>query len=344
MTAYQLGVATDQGDKTGVLLVNLGTPNRPDAGAVRSFLSEFLHDRRVIELSRWVWCPILHGVILRLRPKRSAAAYQTIWQPDGSPLALITHQQVTAVQKHIHQHYSNAVSVQLGMRYGQPSLQSAMRHMAASGINHLLVVPLYPQYSSSTTASVFDAVAKELMTWRNIPELRLIRDYHLNKGYLSALSASVDSHWQTHGRNELILFSFHGTPQRYHEQGDPYFSQCHETASALAKQLGLEKNAWRLSFQSRFGRTPWLKPYTDQTLRALPGQGVSSVDIICPGFAADCLETLEEVKGQLRDVFINAGGQSFRYIPCLNDNQDHIQALSDLVQHHLGGWPTKPHQ
>ncbi len=182
------------------------------------------------------------------------------------------------------------------------------------------------------------------MTWRNIPELRLIRDYHLNKGYLSALTASVDSHWKMHGRNELILFSFHGTPQRYHEQGDPYFTQCHKTASALAKQLGLENNAWRLCFQSRFGRTPWLKPYTDQTLRALPNQGVSSVDIICPGFAADCLETLEEVKEQLRDVFINAGGQSFRYIPCLNDNQDHIQALSDLVQHHLSGWPTKAHQ
>ena len=335
MSAYRVGSVAARDDQLGVLLVNLGTPVRADSGAVRRFLAQFLHDRRVVELTRWLWCPLLHGVILRFRPARSAAAYRSIWQSDGSPLALIAQRQATLVARRIGSSYGDHITVCLAMRYGEPAIHTTLRKMALRGINQLLVLPLYPQYSSSTTASVFDAVAKELMTWRSLPEVTIVRDYHLDKGYIFALADAVRSHWQTHPRSQLILFSFHGTPQRYRDLGDPYFDQCHRTADALATQLGLSNKQWLLTFQSRFGRAQWLEPYTDETLRALPGQGITSVDVLCPGFSADCLETLEEVDQQLRALFIAAGGDAFHYIPCLNDNDHHIEALTDLLSGYL---------
>jgi len=335
---YQRGLLPEATDRTGVLLVNLGTPEAPNAPAVRRYLGEFLHDHRVVELSRWIWCLVLHGIILRFRPRRSAAAYKKIWSETGSPLMSLTRSLADNLDAHFRQQAGEVTCVAMAMRYGHPSVPHALEQLAAAGVTRMIILPLYPQYSCSTTASVYDAVSNTLRNWRNLPAIHIMRDYHLAEGYLNALATSVRHHWTQHGRAEKLVVSFHGTPQQYADQGDPYRLQCEQTAKALAQRLELTPEQWVLSFQSRFGRAPWLRPYTDETLRSLAQQGTQHVDVICPGFSVDCLETLEEIAEENADIFRAAGGQGFAYIPCLNDRADHVEALAELIRTEVPGW------
>lgn len=324
---------------TGLLLVNLGTPEAPTPRAVRRYLKEFLSDPRVIEFPRWLWLPILYAVILTVRPARAAKAYSKVWTEDGSPLLTISQRQSQGLQRALHGTGGGArVKVALGMCYGEPSVRTALRQLHAEQVRRLLVLPLYPQYSGSTTGAVFDAVSAELKTWRWVPALRFVNGYHDEPGYITALADAVRSHWRDHQPAERLLFSFHGLPQRYLLAGDPYHCQCHKSARRVAQELGLADQSWSVAFQSRFGREQWLQPYTDATLKHLPNEGVRSVDVICPGFAADCLETLEEIDQENRRLFLDAGGQVFHYIPCLNDDPSHITMLAGLTQAHLQGW------
>ncbi len=324
---------------TGVLLSNLGTPDAPTPQAVRRYLAEFLSDPRVVEMSPWLWQPILHGFVLRVRPRRAAHAYAKVWTDQGSPLLAISRRQSAAVQDAARAHFPGPVRVALGMRYGSPSIAQALRELHGANARRMLVLPLYPQYSASTTASTFDAVAKELRRWRWQPELRFVNHYHAEPAYIGALADSVRAHWAQQGQAERLLFSFHGLPKRYLLAGDPYHCECHETARLVAEALELPEQRWFLSFQSRFGREEWLKPYTDHTLREWAAGGVHSVDVICPGFSADCLETLEEIAMQNRALFLNAGGQHYHYVPALNDSPAHIAALIDVIARHTRGWP-----
>ena len=335
---YQTGIESDCKRSIGVIFANLGTPEAPDAPAVRQFLAQFLHDHRVIELHRMIWCPILHGLVLRFRPQRSANSYKKIWSPSGSPLLTIARRQTDLISNHLQQKIDLPVYVELGMRYGNPSIVSALKNLAERGTEQILILPLYPQYSSSTTASIYDAVADVVKSWRNLPALHIVRDYHLNEGYLNALASSISDHWTKQGRAEHLLLSFHGTPKRYQQAGDPYANQCFATATAVAEKLKLSQGDWQVTFQSRFGRAPWLQPYTDESLVELANQGVRSVEVICPGFSADCLETLEEIKIENRDIFLASGGKTFHYIPCLNDREDHVLALGSIVEKALAGW------
>ena len=335
---YQRGLPADASDKTGILIVNLGTPDAATPGAVRRYLAEFLHDHRVVELSRWIWCLILHGIVLRLRPRKSAAAYAKIWEETGSPLMSRTRDMAHALGEHMSERFGGRVKVAMGMRYGQPSVETAMLSLAREGVSRITVLPMYPQFSCSTSASVYDAVADVLKHWRHLPSLHLIRDYHLDDGYLEALANSVREHWAAHPRGEILILSFHGTPQRYADAGDPYRQQCEATAQQLAERLGLAPQEWKLTFQSRFGKAPWLTPYTDKTLIQLASEGTKRIDIMCPGFAADCLETLEEIAVENADIFEKAGGEALSYIPCLNDRPDHIAALADLIQRETPAW------
>lgn len=324
--------------RVGVLLTNLGTPDAPTPAALRRYLGEFLWDPRVVEAPRPLWWLVLHGVILRLRPRRSAKVYRKIWTEQGSPLLAISQRQAQALQVALEDQLTQPVKVALGMRYGNPSLEQALAELEQAGIERVLVLPLYPQYSSSTTASTFDAVAALCRRRRLIPELRFVRDYHDDPGYIRALAASVLEYREEHGRGDKLLFSFHGIPKEYADKGDPYPEQCRRTAELVAASLGLAEDEWLTVFQSRFGPKEWLQPYTDKTLEALPEQGIGSVDLVCPGFAADCLETLEENALENRDLFLEAGGERFHYIPCLNDSESHIQALAEIVARQLGGW------
>jgi len=321
--------------RTALLLVNLGTPEAPTRGAVRRFLAQFLHDYRVVDTTRWLWCPLLHFVILPLRSGPVAKKYASIWTPAGSPLMAYTRSLAQNLQ-----HQMPKTLVCMAMRYGQPSLASTLRELREAGMDRLLVLPLYPQYSATTTASVFDAVMAELATWRNPPELRLIKDYHVDAAWLDALEARVCAHWDLHGRAQKLLISFHGIPQRFAEAGDPYPQQCAAGAKALAARLGLADDAWQLTFQSRFGREPWLQPYTDKTLEALAAQGMKTVDLICPGFAVDCLETLEEISVENADKFREKGGDELRYISALNDEPGHVAALAAIAHRHMQGWAS----
>jgi ferrochelatase len=319
-----------------VLLVNLGTPDAPTATAVRRYLGEFLWDPRVVELPRPLWWLILHGVILRFRPARVAGLYRKVWTDEGAPLLCHSKRLTAAVEGAL----GGDVRVALAMRYGQPSIERVLGELRAQGMRRLLVLPLYPQYSATTTAAVFDAVSAVLARWRWVPELRFIQHYHDHPAYIDALARSIAEHRQAHGSADRLLMSFHGIPLRYFNAGDPYFCECQKTARLLADRLGLEPDQWKLTFQSRFGREQWLKPYTDHTLREWPGQGVRSVDLVCPGFASDCLETLEEIDEENREIFVAAGGESFNYIPALNDRPDHAAALAQLLKAHLQGWDT----
>jgi protoporphyrin/coproporphyrin ferrochelatase len=324
--------------RCGVLLVNLGTPDAPQPAAVRRYLAEFLSDPRVIELPRWLWLPLLHGVILPFRARRSAHAYASVWQPEGSPLRVLSQQLAAAVQ----QDFAGAgspVEVRLAMRYGTPSIADVLDDWIRDGLRRLLVLPLYPQYSATTTASVFDAVQAALGRWRWPPELRLINDYFAEPGWAEAVAGSVRAHWQQHGRGERLLLSFHGLPKRYLLAGDPYFCQCQASARRIAEQLGLADGEWIVSFQSRVGREEWLRPYTDETIAALPAQGIRTLDVVCPAFAVDCLETLEEIAMQNAETFRDAGGQALRYIPALNAEPAHARLLGDLLRRHGQGWP-----
>jgi ferrochelatase len=324
---------------TGVLLTNLGTPDEPTVPALRRYLAEFLSDRRVIETSGLIWQPILHGIILRTRPRRSAAAYAKIWTEAGSPLLAITRRQAQAVGEELASRCPGPVQVEPAMRYGNPSIASALARLREANARRLLVVPLYPQYSAATTASTFDAVAAELSRWRWLPELRMVNHYHDHPGYIEALVESVRQFWAEHERPDRLLLSFHGLPKKYFLAGDPYYCECQKTARLLADELGLAENQWAVSFQSRFGPTEWLQPYTDKLLQQWAGAGVGNVHVICPGFSADCLETLEEISMQNRGLFLEAGGKSFSYIPALNDEPDHIHVLAQIVTEHCQGWP-----
>jgi ferrochelatase len=327
----------DRPATTGVLLTNLGTPEAPTASALRAYLKEFLWDPRVVEQPRWLWWLILHGVILNIRPARSAKSYQTVWTDDGSPLLAIGKKQCTALQRALHEKAGDSVHVELAMRYGNPSIEAGLEALREKNCRTIIILPLYPQYSATTTASIFDAVADVLKTWRRVPALHMVDAYHQHPAYITALADSVRAHWQQHGQSERLLMSFHGIPERYFKAGDPYPCHCRKTASLLREALGLDEDKAAISFQSRFGREPWIQPYTDATLKAWGKEGVKSVDVICPGFAADCLETLEEVGCENRDYFLNSGGEQYRYIPALNDNEAHIRALSQIVLEQVPG-------
>ena len=316
---------------TGVLLVNLGTPEVAEVGAVRRYLAEFLSDPRVIEVPAVVWFCILHGFILRLRPRRSAMAYQKIWE-GGSPLLLHTLEQARALGEQL-----PGVHVEPAMRYGRPSVQEGLERLR--GVRRLLLLPVYPQYSATTTASVFDAVTRALQRWRWLPEFRMVLHYHDHPDYIRALAASVREYREQHGVGKRLLFSFHGIPRHYFLAGDPYHCECHKTARLVADALGLGVDEWAVSFQSRLGPRAWLKPYTDKLLTQWARGGVGRVDVVCPGFAADCLETLEEVAMRYRELFVAKGGEALHYVPALNARPDHIAMLAALVAEH--GWPEE---
>jgi len=324
---YQHG----QPAKTGILLTNLGTPDAPETGALRQYLKQFLSDPRIVEMPRLLWWPILYGFILPIRPQRSAQAYAKVWTQDGSPLLHIAKQQAQAVQAY----FQDRAVVALGMRYGNPSIDSALEQLKAANVDKLIVLPLYPQYSAAATASTFDAVSKKLASWRWIPELHFLNHYHDNPLYISALAASVQSYWQTHGKGEKVLFSFHGIPKSTMLAGDPYYCQCLKTSRLLAEALGLVENDWETVFQSRFGKQEWLKPYADRRLAELGASKMTRVDVLCPGFSADCLETLEEIAISFKGVFQQAGGGEFHYIPALNNDSAHIEMMNQILAEQL---------
>ncbi|WP_426369218.1 ferrochelatase [Pseudocolwellia sp. HL-MZ7] len=317
--------------KVGVLITNLGTPEAPTAAGLRTFLREFLSDPRVVEIPRIVWMIILHGIILRIRPKKSAALYKTVWTDEGSPLMVISKQQEVKITQSLAEKYGDDVTVSLAMRYGEPSIEKALNDFQESGINDIVILPLYPQYSGPTTASTFDAVVKTIQKWRWIPSLRFISGYHDNPKYIKALAHSVTKHIEQHGKPDKLVLSYHGMPKLFLEQGDPYYCFCSMTTRLLAEYLGLAKEDFEMTFQSRFGKAEWLKPYTDVTLEKLAQDGHKHIAIISPAFSADCLETLEELEHENRAVFMEAGGETYHYIPALNDDDLHIEALVDVI-------------
>ena len=325
---------------TAVVLCNLGTPDAPTAPAVRTYLAEFLGDHRVVEIPKALWWCILHGIILRTRPKKSAAKYASIWTPDGSPLKVWTDKQATLLRGFLGER-GHHTTVRYAMRYGNPSIPDVLDQLKAEGHTRILILPLYPQYSGTTTASVFDAVYGWAARLRTIPELRFVNRYHDHAGYINALARSITAHWQAHGRPDKLVMSFHGVPERTLKLGDPYHCECHKTARLLAEKLGLHAEQYTLTFQSRFGKAKWLQPYTQPTVEALAQSGVKRIDVVCPGFTSDCLETLEEINMEVREAFLHHGGKEFHYIPCLNDNLDWVRALTDVAEQHLSGWPTQ---
>ncbi len=329
-----------QEQRTAILLVNLGTPEQATASALRRYLAEFLSDPRVVELPRALWWCILHGVVLRVRPARSAAKYARVWQADGSPLLAWTEKQAKLLAGYLGER-GHRVTVRAAMRYGRPSIATTLDALKAEGTARVLVLPLYPQYAGATTASVWDAVGAWARRTRALPELRFVNHYHDDPGYIAALARSVQQHWQAHGRSEMLLMSFHGLPRRCLDRGDPYHCECLATARLLAEALALQPGQWRVTFQSRVGKARWLEPYTEPTLRELAARGVRRVDVICPGFAADCLETLEEIAIEGRAAFLEAGGVEFHYIPALNDRHEWMLALTALATRHLQGWDTQ---
>lgn len=339
MPRYLAYPASQKGPGLAIVLVNLGTPDAPDTASVRRYLSDFLSDPRVVEQPRWLWWPILHGFVLRFRPFRSARAYRSIWTAQGSPLQVGTRNLAARLDAHFRALAPDRVRVVHAMRYGSPSLEETLAQLAREGMRRLLVLPLFPQFSATTTASVLDAVVSVLSRWRNPPEFRFIKDYHADELHIYALARSVEAHWQKSGRGERLLLSFHGIPQRYVDNGDPYLTQCLATAAALQTRLGLEEGQVITCFQSRVGRELWLQPYFNETLKKLPGQGVRRVDVLSPGFAVDCLETLEEIAIRGRESFLESGGKRLSFIQCLNDGDDQVHALAGLIQRHCAGWP-----
>ena len=324
---------------TAVLLVNLGTPDAPTPAALRRYLAEFLADPRVVEIPRLVWWPILHGVILRTRPAKSARKYASIWRPEGSPLQVYSERQAVMLRGYLGER-GHPVRVRHAMRYGNPSVASVLDELKAAGATRILVVPMYPQYAGATTASAIDAVGAWTRRTRALPELRFVNRYHDDPGYIAALADRVRAHWQANGRPERLVLSFHGVPKRTLMLGDPYHCECLATARLLREALGLPEDELLVTFQSRFGKAEWLQPYTEPTLIDLARRGVRSVAVMCPGFSADCLETLEEIDQEVRAAYLGAGGAEYHYIPCLNDSHAWIVALADLVIRHLQGWPA----
>jgi ferrochelatase len=321
--------------KTAILYCNLGTPDAPTAAALRRYLAEFLSDARVVEIPRLLWLAILHGIILRVRPAKSAHKYASIWTSEGSPLKVWTQRQAQALQAKFD---SAQVQVRFAMRYGSDAIPAVLDELKAQGVTRVLVLPAYPQYSATTTASVFDAVYTWGLRTRQLPELRFVNHYHDHPGYIQALAAKIQAHWAVHGRSEQLVMSFHGVPARTLQLGDPYHCECHKTARLLAEALQLPKEAYKVCFQSRFGKAKWLEPYTEPTVRQLAKDGTKSVDIVCPGFVGDCLETLEEIAMEVKAAFLEDGGSQFHYIECLNDSPAWIEGLHDVALQHMGGW------
>lgn len=332
----------DYTPKTGVLLINLGTPAAPTAKALRPYLKQFLSDSRVIEIPRAIWWLILNGIILNVRPRKSAAKYASIWTKDGSPLLDHTRKQASLLKGLLGEQGHRNLVVDYAMRYGQPSVESTLQKMREAGVERLLVVPLYPQYAGSSSATALDEVFRTLMRMRNMPEVRTVRHFHDHPGYIQALAQNVREFWRVNGRGDKLVMSFHGVPRFTLDKGDPYHCECLKTGRLLAEALGLSREDYVVCFQSRFGKAEWLKPYTFDTLSSLAKQGVAKLDIICPGFAGDCLETLEEIAMEGKTLFLAAGGKEYRYISCLNEREDWIAALADLVLDNLGGWITTP--
>ncbi|MEY4122210.1 MAG: Ferrochelatase [Pseudomonadota bacterium] len=326
-----------QAPRTAVLLCNLGTPDAPTADALRRYLAEFLGDHRVVEIPRLIWLAILHGIILRVRPAKSAQKYASIWTEQGSPLKVWTERQAQALQQAFDAS-GEAVTVRYAMRYGNPSMPSQLDALKAEGFTRILVLPAYPQYSGTTTASVLDAVYSWGLRTRLLPEFRFINHYHDHPAYIQALAERVRAHWAVHGQGERLVMSFHGVPERTLHLGDPYHCECYKTARLLGESLGLSKSQYMVTFQSRFGKAKWLEPYTEPTLIALAEQGVKRVDLICPGFTSDCLETLEEIAQEAQEAYLHAGGEEFHYIPCLNDSEAWVQGMHAITREHMGGW------
>jgi len=320
------------------MVANVGSPVAPTPRAVRAYLRRFLADPRVVELPRLRWWLLRNLVILPLRPRRSAELYRRIWTSDGSPLLLTADRQAAGLEAELGRRYGETVPVVPGMAYGRPFVAEALRDLRRRGCRRILILPLFPQYSATTTASVFDAVARELSTWRRVPELRMISDYHDHPAYIAALVASAEAAWRENGKPSRLLLSFHGLPVRYAAAGDPYPEQCRATATLLTEALDIESAHVVTGYQSRFGREPWLEPATDRLLKKWGAEGLEGLDVLCPGFAADCLETLEEIDITGRQVFEDAGGRAFQYISALNDRPEHIAALAEIVIGNLGGW------
>ncbi len=346
MNKFSQSMSFEHGKKerVAILMVQLGTPDSPEPAAVRRYLKQFLSDPRVVEIPKLIWSVILNGIILNTRPKKSAQKYRSIWTKEGSPLMVNSKAQATLLQGYLGER-GHDVIVALGMRYGNPGISQVMKQLREKNVTKLLILPMYPQYASATTATGMDEIFRELADWRNQPELRTIRSFHKDPGYISALASQVRKHWEREqaagGRADLLMLSFHGVPERSLHLGDPYHCECYVTARLLAEKLGLEPTQIKVTFQSRFGKAKWLEPYTDATLKALPGEGKTRIDVMCPGFVSDCLETLEEIAIEGKETFLHAGGKEYRYIPCVNDAPLFIKGLADLCEQHLGAWPTR---
>jgi ferrochelatase len=325
--------------RLGVVLVNLGTPESPTPAACRRYLGEFLSDPRVVEIPQLVWKVILHGIILRVRPKKSAHAYASVWTDAGSPLRVFSDALTVKVRQELERLMPGPVSVALAMRYGEPAIDSVLKELQAQGAERLLILPLYPQYSGATTGSVADAVFASLSRWRWVPELRFMGAYHDDQSYIKAIADSIRAHRKDHGESDRLLISFHGMPRATLKAGDPYYCHCHKTARLVAEELALEEHQWEMAFQSRFGRAAWLQPYVVERLEALPAEGVRHLTVVCPGFASDCLETLEEIAMQGRDSFLQAGGERFDYVPALNADAAHAGLQAARILQHASGWP-----
>lgn len=327
-----------QADKLGVLITNLGTPEAPTRKALRPYLKEFLSDPRVVEVPKLIWWCVLNLIILNIRPSRSAHAYASVWSDEGSPLMVHSKNQASALRQKLEQDYGDNVVVDFAMRYGEPSVSNTIDKMLNQGVRKLLVLPLYPQYCASTTGSTFDAIAHDFSKRRWLPDFRFISHYHDNDQYIIVMTQKILAHWEKNGRADKLIFSYHGIPKRYLLNGDPYHCECHKTTRLIATKLGLQQDEYMTTFQSRFGREEWLKPYTDHTLMALPKEGVKSVQVVCPGFSSDCLETIEEIGIENRDYFLEAGGESYQYIECLNSDDNHIEMLHQLIKDNLVNW------
>lgn len=328
--------------RIGILIANLGTPAAPTAAALRPYLKQFLSDPRVVEIPRLIWWPILNGIILNTRPRKSAEKYASIWTDEGSPLKAHTEKQAKLLAGYLHKGGLPDIQVEWAMRYGAPSIPDSLENLKRKGCTRILVIPLYPQFAASTTASVMDEVAHCMTHWRNLPEIRFIRNFHDDPAYIGALAQSVRDHWKENGQGEKLVMSFHGIPRRSLDLGDPYHCECYKTGRLLAEALGLPPERWQLTFQSRFGKAEWLKPYTEPTLETLAHGGLKKVDLICPGFVSDCLETLEEIALECKAAFLGAGGETFHYIPCLNERHDWIDALTHIARTHMGNWLDTP--
>jgi len=329
-------------EKTGILVINLGTPDAPTPSAVRTYLKEFLGDPRVVEIPKVLWWLILNGIILNVRPKKSAAKYASVWLKEGSPLRVYTEKQTALLRGYLGDRTQAPIMVEYAMRYGNPSIPSVLRKMKAQNCQRILLVPMYPQYAASTTATATDSVFSELQAMRNTPALRTIKHFHDDAGYIQASAQNIRNYWTLHGQPDKLVMSFHGLPRYTLQKGDPYHCECLKTGRLIAEALGLRKDQYVISFQSRFGKAEWLKPYTTNTIKELGQQKLARIDVVCPGFPADCLETLEEIALEGKEDFQHAGGGDYRYIPCLNEQADWILALTNLVLENLQGWLIEP--